>query len=129
MDLSLLAVDYSKAPPEGTGHNGGGIQGETKVLFYKENTDFTNRKVFSNGNPLGGEGESTSFTPATFEHWMFSFVTEQKLVHMSNLHPQSTLLFFLPELYKQNVAVLCEDSCVQTQDPIMLAHEADRARK
>lgn len=37
--------------------------------------------------------------------------------------------FFLPELYKQNVAVLCEDSCVQTQDPIMLAHEADRARK
>lgn len=53
MDLSLLSVDYSKAPPEGTGHNGGGIQGETKVLFYKENTDFARveKKVFSNGNP------------------------------------------------------------------------------
>lgn len=34
MDFLLLLVDYSKAPPEGTGHNGGGIQGETKPLFY-----------------------------------------------------------------------------------------------
>lgn len=50
MDISLLLVDCSEIPPEGTGDNGGGIQWERNLLFYpQEDTDFprTQKNILS----------------------------------------------------------------------------------
>lgn len=55
MDISLLLVDCSEIPPEGTGDNGGGIQWERNLLFFppkRTQISQEHRKTSSsNGHP------------------------------------------------------------------------------
>lgn len=88
-DISLLLVDFGEAPPEGTGHNGGGIQWERNLFFFFFFTKRTQisrehkKTSTSNGHPWVKPLCPVHSDFETFECWRLSSLTDQKRTYLS----------------------------------------------